>query len=59
MEREKQDLIDQIRRLDIAQLCHELSMEAYHQSTADRLDKLFRLSLEAILLDVRVNKQHL
>lgn len=56
MQKEKQLLINEIRNLDIAQLTHELSMEAYHQKTADRLDKLFRLRLEAILLDVLVNK---
>lgn len=56
MQKEKQKLIETIRTLDIAQLTHELSMEAYHQKAADRLDKLFRASLEAILLDVLINK---
>ena len=56
MQKEKQELIDSIRRLDIVQLTHELSMKSYHQKTADRLDKHFRLSLEAILLDVLINK---
>ncbi len=56
MKKEKQLLVEEIRRLDIAQLTHEISMEMYKQCTADRVEACYRLSLEAIYLDILLNK---
>lgn len=52
----KQLLIAEIHEMNIIDLLHKLSMASYKTDVSERLQRHFRLSLEAIYLDTLLNQ---